>query len=154
MKSQFLTIICFVGLLTLSRAADKPFVELELRTNPAPVTESEQLALGRQALQLLESSNFHSGVGDKHKIFNLPDVQRTYRAMVAGKYLLVSYPTPQTVTTLGGKISVSQIIVGLNREDYASDLFTIDGSGVVVGHAKYSGSLCISILKAIKQLQR
>jgi hypothetical protein len=46
---------------------------------------------------------------------------------------------------------VAEIVIGLNRNDYASSLFTVDESGAVVGHAKYSGERCVEIMKAVTQ---
>jgi len=44
------------------------------------LSESVQNKLLEQALELLKTSNFHSGKGDKNNLFTLHDVQNDYRA--------------------------------------------------------------------------
>ena len=141
------------GYLYPARADETaPAVELQSRGKHMALSESALKPLFEQALQLVKTSNFHSDPGDEHHIFTLRGVQSDYRKTVAGKFLVITFTTPQKITTVGGEITVAEIIVGLNRDDCASSLFTIDESGRVIGHAKYSGERCIEILKAIKQL--
>jgi len=118
------------------------------------LSESVQNKLLEQALELLKTSNFHSGKGDKNNLFTLHDVQNDYRATVSGRFLVCRFQPGKKVTTVGGDIFVSEIVTGLNRDDYASRLFTVDQDGSVVGHAKYSGDLCIKILQAIPNLKQ
>jgi hypothetical protein len=42
--------------------------------------------------------------------------------------------------------------VGLLGPQYASSVHTVDSSGRVVGHAKYSGVGCIQLLELVKSL--
>ena len=126
-------------------------VELQSQGKLIELSESAHKPLHEQALQLLRTSNFHSDPGDEHHIFTLRAVQNDYRKTVAGKFLVITFATPQKISTVGGEITVAEIIVGLNRNDYASSLFTVDESGRVIGHAKYSGERCIEILKTVKQ---
>jgi hypothetical protein len=77
---------------------------------------------------------------------------------------VVSLKVPQTIKTVGGEVIVREIVIGLNRPDsvaivegvsyadYASSLFTIDDEGRVVVHAKYSGLLCIDLMKLVKKI--
>jgi len=118
------------------------------------LSESVQNKLLEQALELLKTSNFHSGKGDKNNLFTLYGVQNDYRATVSGRFLVCRFQPSKKVTTVGGDIFVSEIVIGLNRDDYASRLFTVDQDGSVVGHAKYSGDLCIKILQAIPNLKQ
>jgi len=118
------------------------------------LSESVQNKLLEQALELLKTSNFHSGKGDKNNLFTLYGVQNDYRATVSGRFLVCRFQPGKKVTTVGGDIFVSEIVIGLNRDDYASRLFTVDQDGSVVGHAKYSGDLCIKILQAIPNLKQ
>ena len=152
---KFHIVLCALllnGVLQIAHAEEvPPSVELQARDKQVPLSEAAQQKLRQQALALVETSNFHSGPGDTEHIFSLPDVQREYRKTVAGKFLLISFPNPQKISTTGGEIAVTEIIVGLNRDDYASSLFTIDASGTVVGHAKYDGGRCIELLKTVKQ---
>lgn len=141
-----------VRFTTPSHAAEPATAELHLEGKPAVLSEQGQQALCQQAIQLVETSNFHSDPGDQYHIFKLPQVQNDYRREVAGKFLLIAFSTPRKIKTIGGEITVSEIVVGLNRDDYASSLFTIDESGRVIGHAKYAGDRCIQLLNAVKKL--
>jgi hypothetical protein len=119
-----------------------------------PLTQEAVRMLYSKALELLETSNFNS----------LALVHEEYRQTVAGKYLLVSLKVPQTIKTVGGEVIVREIVIGLNRPDsvaivegvsyadYANSLFTIDDEGRVVAHAKYSGLLCIELMKLVKKI--
>ena len=69
--------------------------------------------------------------------------------MVAGDCLVITYDHPIKVHTVGGDVSAFEIVIGLNRPDYADDLFTIDDLGRVVGHGKYSGGIGIELRKAV-----
>jgi hypothetical protein len=106
--------------------------------------------LRAKALEILHTSNFNSTAPlwewDEAKT-NLE-----YGAAVSRKHLLVTFPTPQTIETLGGKVVVKEIIIGLNNAQYASSLHTIDANGHIVGHAKYGGVLCIELLDLVKAL--
>ena len=104
------------------------------------------------ALRVLQTSSFHSGPEDAQRLFKLAEVQAHYRKEVSGRYLLVSFPLAQWTHTVGGRIQVSQIVIGLNRDDYASSLFTIDGSGRIVEHAKYSSVVCVELFEAIRRV--
>ncbi|MEJ1966980.1 MAG: hypothetical protein WDO56_37755 [Gammaproteobacteria bacterium] len=104
------------------------------------------------ALRVLQSSNFHSGPDDAQRNFRAAEVQAHYRKEVAGRYLLVSYPTVQSMHTVGGQVRVREIVIGLNRDDSANSLFTIDDSGRIVEHARFSGAVCIELLEAIRRL--
>jgi hypothetical protein len=41
---------------------------------------------------------------------------------------------------------------GLNGEQYATSLFTIDESGQLVGHSKYSGVACVNLLRTVRNV--
>jgi hypothetical protein len=155
-KAYFLSIALFVfGCISPVHAAE-PLIPVELYSHgrKLELSELDQSKLIEQALQLLKTSNFHSGKGDKNNLFTLHDVQNDYRATVAGRFLVCRFKPSNKVTTIGGGILVSEIVIGLNRDDYASSLFTVDEDGSVVGHAKYSGELCIKILQAIQSLKK
>ncbi len=94
----------------------------------------------------------HSGPDDTEKVFTFSRVQRDYRQAVAGSFLVVTFSPPQRVQTVGGDVTAAEIVIGLNRNDYAYGLFTIDSSAAIVSHAKYAGDLCIQILENIKRL--
>jgi hypothetical protein len=50
--------------------------------------------------------------------------------------------------------SISLFISGFVCPAHAAELFTVDKNGAIVGHAKYSGELCIRILQSINQLKK
>ncbi len=151
---KLILVLCaalLVGFATPSHAAASATAELHLAGKVRVLSEQAQQALCLQAIQLVETSNFHSDPGDHSHIFKRPQVQSDYRREVAGKFLLIGFPTPRKIKTIGGEITVSEIVVGLNRDGFASSLFTIDDSGRVIGHAKYSGERCIQLLNAVRQ---
>jgi len=155
MSKTFLLALCALirfGSLQLAHSGEiTPSVELQIRGQQIVLTEQAQKQLREQALQLVETSNFHSDPGDKYHFFTLHDVQSDYRKEVAGKFLLISFPAPMKIQSRGGELMVAEIVVGLNRPDFASSLFTIDETGRIIAHTKYSGERCIEILKVIKQ---
>jgi hypothetical protein len=136
-------------------AASKADYKVALRFGKeTPLTQEAFQTLYSKALELLETSNFNS----------LALVHAEYRQTVAGKYLLVSLKVPQKIKTVGGEVIVREIVIGLNRPDsvaivegvsyadYASSLFTIDDEGRVVVHEKYSGLMCIELMKLVKKI--
>ncbi len=82
----------------------------------------------------------------------MSEILQGYRKTVSGKYLLVSFKQPRKFKTVGGEINVREIIIGLNRPDYASSLYTIDDEGRIVAHTKYSGPLCVGLLEFVKRI--
>ena len=98
-----------------------------------------------KAVELLESSNFNSRAPLWQ--WNMAEVERQYRQTLAGNYLLISFQEPTKFTTTGGNVTVKEIIVGLP----GGALFTIDDEDRLVGHAKYSGPLCVEFLKLVKE---
>jgi hypothetical protein len=82
----------------------------------------------------------------------MSEILEGYRKTVSGKYLLVSFKEPRKIKTVGGEVSVREILIGLNRPDYASSLYTIDDEGRIVGHAKHSGPLCVEFLELAKKI--
>jgi hypothetical protein len=117
------------------------------------VSERQQTALQSATLRLLRSSNFNS---ERHRdILNATprQTQAAYRKTLTGRYLVVSFETPQRFATVGGDVVVLEIVVGLNRPDYADSLFTIDAEGRVVVHGKYSGGLCIELLNEVRKVR-
>ena len=102
------------------------------------------------ALALLRSSNFNSRAPRWEWKMNA--ILEGHRKTIAGDYLLVSFKEPQAFKTVGGEVSVREIVIGLNRSDYASSLYTIDDELRIVGHSKYSGGLCVQMLSAVKQI--
>jgi len=156
MKEYLLFAALFVFGFAFPVQAAESMTPVEVYSNgiKQELSESVQNELLEQALELLKTSNFQSGKGDKNNLFKLHGVQNDYRATVSGRFLVCRFQPGKKVTTVGGDIFVSEIVIGLNRDDYASRLFTVDQDGSVVGHAKYSGDLCIKILQAIPNLKQ
>ncbi|MGC3992354.1 MAG: hypothetical protein QM796_22175 [Chthoniobacteraceae bacterium] len=150
--SFLLALFFFRDMAAASEAT--PSLELHWSGKPTPLSEPASHQLLDQAMKLVQSSNFHSDPGDKYHFFQLPQVQSSYRQEVAGRYLLVTLPESQSIQTIGGRIEVREIVIGLNRDDYASNLFTIDSTGRIVGHAKYAGEVCRQIFSTIEQALR
>ena len=102
------------------------------------------------ALEILRSSQFNSSA----PLWQWDDaaIQKEYQLALAGDRLIVTYTPAEEVITEGGALSVKQLIVGLNGSQYASSVHTTDITGHVVGHAKYSGVLCIQLLDLVKSL--
>jgi hypothetical protein len=67
---------------------------------------------------------------------------------VAGNCLIITYNSPVKVRTVGGEVSVLEIVIGLARPDSAEGLFTIDHGGRIVAHEKYSGRIAMELRKA------
>jgi hypothetical protein len=127
--------------------ADGRSVALQYGTSAALSEEAAQ-ALYLKAVELLESSQFNSG--KPRWSWDSAKILEEHRQVMSGKHLVVTFRQPQKVATMGGELGVRQIIIGLNRPDYASSLLTVDAEGRVVGHGKYSGGLCIEFLKLVK----
>jgi hypothetical protein len=127
-----------------------------------PVTQEAAQTLHSKALELLETSNFNSRTSGLD--WSISKIHEQYRQTVAGKYLLVSLIEPRRIKTVGGEVIVREIVIGLNRPDsiatvggvsyadYASSLFTIDDEGRLIVHAKYSGPMCIELMKLVKKI--
>ena len=105
-----------------------------------------------KAMDFLFSSNFNSSIPQWQKRWGIARIQDDYRQTIRGNYLLIAFNDPQKIKTVGGEISVREIVVGLNGQQYADALFTIDDEGRIISHAKYSGSQGIEILNLVKKI--
>lgn len=150
-KAAVIWALLFAGIFPLGFAQeDLPTVKLMTQDKQTVLHEDIQSRLRRQLIALLQSSNFHSGPGDKNHIFTSAAVQQDYRnSVAAGQYLLLIFPAAQKIGTVGGEITVTEIVFGLHRPGGRNSLFTIDDSGRVVSHAKYSGALCLEVDKTV-----
>ena len=104
--------------------------------------------LRKLAVEFVQSSNFNTVAHARILKLSVATVQDHYRRAVAGDCLIVTYERPVPFRTVGGEVSVVEIVIGLGRGDYADALFTIDESGRVVEHGKYSGLIGIELRKA------
>jgi hypothetical protein len=118
----------------------------------APASAYDFLQLYDLAVAIVESSNGNS----RHPLWNwdLADILAGYRRAVDGRYLVITYATPRMMTTIGGDLMVKEIVIGLNGSQYASSLHTVDDEGRVVGHAMYSGELCVKLLQLVESMER
>src|SRR2546425_10945706 len=106
-------------------------------------------ALRKLGMDLLRSSNFNTTAHRAILNQSIPAIQDRYRQVVAGDCLIITYDHPVTMQTVGGDVSVFEIVIGLGRPDYADALFTIDNDGRVVAHGKYGGRIAIELRKAV-----
>ncbi len=145
------TLLIFAALATVTgRSADTPVVEVRDKTGVRALDPKALADVRAVALRLLESSNFNS---ERHRDILTATPKSThaaYRKTVAGRYLLVSFDTPRRIKTIGGEVDVLEMIIGLNRPDYADSLFTIDHEGRVVAHQKYSGTEGVELVRMVK----
>ena len=113
------------------------------------------------AMMLLKTSNFNSSKSARDPLpqlhrpmmhWDVSEIEDDYRLEVSGKYLLISFKEPQNIKTVGGEVSVREIVIGLNEHFGRNELFTIDDEGRVISHAKYSGSILVNLLQIVKKI--
>jgi len=109
-------------------------------------TGSSADELRKLAVELVQSSNFNTAAHAKILDLSVAAIQDQYRRAVAGDCLIVTYDRPLRLRTVGGDVSVVEIVIGFGRSE-ADALFTIDESGRVVSHAKYSGRVAVELRK-------
>ncbi len=111
-------------------------------------TEAAENTLRQLGVELLKSSNVNTAAHPEILKQSVPAIQDRYRRVVAGDCLIITYDPPVKVRTVGGDVSVFEIVIGLAHPDYADALFTIDADGRVVAHEKYSGRIAMDLRKA------
>lgn len=143
--------LIFAALTTATgRGEDTPVLELHDSEGVHTFDSNALPGIRASALHLLETSNFNS-IHHRDILKATPkSTHAAYRKTVAGRYLVVSFDTPRQVKTIGGEVDVLEVVIGLNRPDYADSLFTIDREGRVVAHQKYSGALAVELLRMVK----
>lgn len=130
--------------------ANSASVQLVVADRKTDFGADDQARLQRQITALLKSSNFHSGAGDRYHTFTARGVQQDYRdAVAAGEYLLMILSAAETIGTAGGEVAVTEVVVGLRRPSGKNAVFTIDESGTITGHAKYSGGIFMELQKTV-----
>jgi len=145
------TVIALVVLSAPATPAGK--VEL-VYPGARALSQADADELSRLALKFVEGSNFNSG-GKHPRVFPAREEaarQERYRQAVRGNHLVVTLPTPRSVQTVGGPVEVLEIVIGLNRPQYASSLHTITSRGRVLEHGKYPGNVGIELIEAVKAL--
>lgn len=156
MKAHALCALLFTIILAAVRAEEtSPTVRLFDQDEEAALLESAQGRLRYQVTELVKSSNFQSGPGDKRRIVTLSDAQQDYRDTVAtGEYLLMVVSPAQKISTAGGDVIAAEVVIGLRGPSGRNTVFTIDASGVVVSHAKYSGEIYLELKKTVAEARR
>jgi len=134
-----------VALPAVAGASDDATVRRCAGSQPTGSSADE---LRKLAVEFVQSSNFNTVTHPRILNLSVAAIQDHYRRAVAGDCLIVSYERPVRFRTVGGDVSVVEIVIGLGRPDYADGLFTIDESGRVVEHGKYSGAIGIELRKA------
>jgi hypothetical protein len=112
------------------------------------------------AVELVKTSNFNSSQSATHAMqgWDISQVEKNYQQTTStnSTYLLVSFKEPRNVKTVGGEINVQKIIIGLNPEYWqlygGPTLFTKDGETRLAMHGKYSGPMCVELLKFLKKI--
>ena len=142
-------ILCLAG-ASVDGAADEATgtVTLRLGGHVKPVKGAED-TLRKLAVDFVRSSNFNTVAHTRVLNLTVPMIQEHYRRVIAGDYLVVTCDRPVTIRTVGGDVSMVEIVIGLNRPDYADALFTIDSQARVVEHGKYSGGIGIDLRRAV-----
>ena len=111
-------------------------------------TKAAEDTLRKLGVELLKSSNFNTAAHPGILKQSVPAIQDRYRRVVAGDCLVITYDSPVKVRTVGGEVSVFEIVIGLAHPDSADALFTIDDGGRIVAHEKYSGRIAMELRKA------
>lgn len=122
-------------------------VTLRLHGGGKPTKAAED-TLRKLGMELLKSSNFNTAGHPGILKQSVPAIQDRYRRVVAGDCLVITYDSPVKVRTVGGEVSVFEIVIGLAHPESADGLFTIDGDGRIVAHEKYSGRIAMDLRKA------
>ena len=102
------------------------------------------------ATELLRTSTFNSAQHTEPFEGGIAQIQARYRKSLSGRYLVVTFDLPRNFKTIGGELTVEEIVIGLNHDDNVDSLFTIDIEGRVVEHAKYSVEKGIQLHDTVK----
>jgi hypothetical protein len=121
------------------------------RCRGSQLTGSSADELRKLAVELVQSSNFNTAAHPKVLNQGVAAIQDQYRRAVAIDCLIVTYDRAVKIRTVGGDVSVVEIVIGLGREQ-ADALFTIDESSRVVAHGKYSGKVAVELRKTAPPL--
>jgi hypothetical protein len=131
------------------RSGENP-VGLFAAGGPISLRDSGQPLLRQHVINLVQSSNFHSGSGDQFHFFTAEGVQRDYQdAVTGGEYLVLLLSPARKLRTTGGEVTAAEILVNLHGPGGQNAVFTIDEAGAVVSHAKYAGEIFLELKKTI-----
>jgi hypothetical protein len=150
MKLALLTALACCSLPQVHATVNASSVRLFAGDKPVALRENAQSQLQQQIITLVESSNFHSGRGDTYRIFTAAGVQQDYRDTVAGgEYVLLLLSPAKKIGTAGGEITAAEVVIGMRGPTFRNTVFTIDETGAVVSHGKYSGVVYLELKKMI-----
>src|ERR1041384_8845785 len=108
MKLVALIVLVWCGIPHLLHGAELPSVRLFAGDKQITLRAIAQSQVEQQIIALIQSSNFHSGPGDKFHIFTASGVQQDYRDVVAGgEYLLMLFSPAKKIGTVGGEITAA-----------------------------------------------
>src|SRR5690348_13883925 len=115
MKTRLFCILFGLSILQSGYTEETPAaVRLIVQNKQVALSGIAQQQLYRQAIALLQSSNFHSGPDDTHHIFTFQGVQQDYRDIVAtGDYALMIFSPARKIKTTGGDITATEAVIGL-----------------------------------------
>lgn len=150
MRSLIVVTIVVLFTAAASIAADQPGAAVTMHRHdkvPIRLSAVDQAALAGLAMDLVRSSNFNTVSHPEILKQNVPAIHGDYRRVAAGDCLVVTYDEPVTAATVGGELTVFEVVVGLGDQDFANTLFTVDREGRVVGHGKYSGVVLLELRK-------
>jgi len=149
MKNWILiAVLLFLPKWSLGGQADS---EMSIRLLPPRTFSAEEgKFIQAQVIELLETSNFNSSVHSDVFPDGVKGVHRKYRTTTGGQYLVVSFREARVFDLIGGQVTAIEVVVGLDRPEFADALFTIDAEGRVVEHAKFSGKGAIELLELVK----
>ena len=119
--------------------------------NVGKLTDDATIKISALAIAMLRTSSFNSAKDTEPFEGGVPQIHSRYRKSLSGSCLVVTFDLPRNFDTIGGEITAAEIVIGLNRDDYADTLFTTDIEGRVVEHAKYSGATATELLAAVKK---
>jgi hypothetical protein len=142
-------LVLLLGSPTWAASGD-PLGSVALRLHghdSAAVTNAD--ALRELGAELVKSSSFNTDAHPGILRQTASEIDAHYRQVLAGDCLIITYDRPVGVRTVGGDLSVSKIVIGLAHPEYADALFTLDSTGRVVAHEKYSGRTAVEVRRAV-----
>jgi hypothetical protein len=161
MKTTLIALLSLAGMLSvhaqtttsgISGEEASSVVRLFNQGKQVAVSESALGRVSQQVISLVKSSNFHSGSGDKYRIFTFAGVQQDYRdAIATGEYLVLILSPAHKIITREGEVTAAEIVVGLQSPNSKNTVFTIDESGAIVSHAKYSYEILMALKKSVAE---
>jgi hypothetical protein len=127
--------------------------------DPVPLNSSAVPSIYSWAIDLVRSSEGNSEAPGW--VFPVSEVNQEYRDALDGDFLRVDLTPSAAITTLRGAVNVSTILVRLNPhsnnwrskypDHFMDSLFSVNPTGVVVGHALYSGAILYGLFGVVGQ---